>query len=57
MCSQFEGKCEREAIDLSSSVVKLIGAQWMIALYEHFKRRPEIVRNGFKDIIANLDHD
>ena len=57
VCSQFEGKCERGAIALILSVMKLIGGQWMISLYEHFKRKPEIVRNGFQDIIAYLGHE
>ena len=50
ICSQFKGDSEKSPIDTRLSVVKPLGAQWMISLYEHFKGKPDIICNGFKDI-------
>ena len=30
-------------------MVKPLGAQWMIALYDYFQSKPEIAVNGFKE--------
>ena len=30
------------------SVVKPVGAKWMLKLYDYFKAHPEIIQNGFK---------
>lgn len=35
-------------IDLKLSTVKPLGAKWLIELYDYFKKRPEIIINGFK---------
>ena len=35
-------------VDLRLSVMKPIGAQWMVKLYHYFKSKPEIITNGFK---------
>ena len=35
-------------LDLRLSVMKPIGAQWMVKLYQYFKSKPEIITNGFK---------
>ena len=32
------------------SIVKPLGAQWMIKLYDYMKSKPEIVHNGFKAV-------
>ena len=37
-------------VDLRLSVVKPLGAQWMIKLYNYFKSKPEIIQNGFKAV-------
>ena len=38
-----------QSIDLRLSVVKPLGARWMISLYDYFKAKPEIIKNGFKE--------
>lgn len=38
-----------KSVDLRLSIVKPLGAQWMIALYDYFKSKPEIAKNGFKE--------
>ena len=35
-------------VDLKLSIVKPLGAQWMIELYNHLKSHPEIIQNGFR---------
>jgi len=37
-------------VDLRLSVIKPIGAQWMIELYYYFKDHPQIIINGFKEV-------
>lgn len=39
-----------EPVDLRLSVVKPIGAQWMVELYEYLKGHPNIIINGFKSV-------
>ena len=55
VCSQFRGDSEKSPFDTRLSVVKPLGTQWMISLYEHFKGKPDIICNGFKDIKEYLD--
>ena len=55
VCSQFQGKSEKSAIDIRASVVKPLGAEWMKALFDYFKGGPEIIRNGFKEIKTYLN--
>ena len=38
---------KKEPVDLRASVVKLLGAQCMVELYDYFKGKPDIIRNGF----------
>lgn len=52
VCSQFQGKSEKCPID---TVVKPLGAEWMKALFDYFKGKPEIICNGFKEIKSYLD--
>ena len=54
VCSQFQSG-ERIQIDLRMSVVKPLGLQWMIGLYDYLKSKPDIIQNGFKDIKDYLD--
>ena len=47
-----------QPVDLKLSVVKPIGAQWMIDIYDYLKGCPNIITNGFKhlgisDILAS----
>ena len=38
-----------KSVDLRLSIIKPLGARWMIALYDYFKSKPEIAKNGFKE--------
>ena len=56
ICNQLhQGVNPVKSVDLRLSIVKPLGAQWMIALYDYFKSKPEIAKNGFKEagIIIN----
>ena len=35
-------------VDLKLSIMKPLGAQWMIKQYNYLKSKPDIVQNGFK---------
>ena len=48
ICKQLDGGGETVPIDLRLSVVKPLGAKWMVKLYDYLKSKPEIVQNGFK---------
>ena len=37
-------------VDLRFSVIKPIGAQWVIELYNYLKEHPNIISNGFKHV-------
>ena len=39
-----------QPVDLRLSVVKPIGAQWVIELYDYLKGHPNIISNGFKHV-------
>ena len=43
----LDGK-KAEPVDLRMSVVKPLGAKWMLNLHGYFKAHPEIIQNGFK---------
>lgn len=45
--SQFQ-KGQVELIDLRMSIVKPLGAKWMVNLYDYLQSKPEIVHNGFR---------
>ena len=40
-------------VDLRLSVVKPLGAQWMMKLYDYLKSKPEIIENGFRAVGIN----
>ena len=46
IASQLE---EARPVDLKLSTMKPIGAKWMIQLFDYFKTKPEIIKNGFKE--------
>ena len=50
ICQQLEEKTDVTPVDLRLSVVKPLGAQWMIQLYDYLKSKPEIVQNGFRAV-------
>lgn len=48
LCKKIsEGKSDEHLVDLKMNVVKPLSAHWLIALYEHMKSKPEIIKNGF----------
>ena len=38
-----------QSIDLRLSMVKPLGARWVISLFDYFKAKPDIIKNGFKE--------
>ena len=48
VCSVFINK-EKTLTDLRLSIVKPLGAKWMVDLYNYIKQKPKIVHNGFKE--------
>lgn len=50
ICRQLcHGVKSAKSVDLRLSIVKPLGARWMIALYDYFKSKPQIAKNGFKE--------
>ena len=50
ICQQLHrGIKPAKAIDLRLSIMKTLGAQWMIGLYNYLKSKPDISKNGFKE--------
>ena len=39
-----------QPVDMRLSIVKPIGAKWMIAMSDYIKSRPEMIINGFKNV-------
>ena len=37
-----------ETVDLAVSIVKSLGAKWLIEMYDYFLQKPEIIINGFQ---------
>ena len=50
ICQHLQDKTYVTPVDLRLSVVKPLGAQWMIQLYEYMKSKPDIVQNGFRAV-------
>ena len=49
ICKQLHGnKSATLPVDLWMSIVKPLGAKWMIRLYDYMKSKPDITRNGFQ---------
>ena len=46
ICSSLKGDEYEPTVDLQMSVVKSLGAQWLI---DYMKSRPDIISNGFRD--------
>ena len=49
VCTQLDGKLEKETINLRLSIMKLLGARWVIELCDYLKGKPDIIKNGFKE--------
>ena len=50
ICQQLQEKTDVTPVDLRLSVVKPLGAQWMIELYVYLKSKPKIIQNGFRAV-------
>ena len=48
VCSQLDGHAESKGVDLRLSVLKPLGAAWIVSLHRYIKESPSIVQNGFK---------
>ena len=35
-------------VDLRMSIMKPLGARWLVSLYDYLKEHPSIIENGFK---------
>ena len=49
VCAQLERKTPKEPVNLRSSVLKTLGATWMVEMYDFLKSKLGIIRNGFKE--------
>ena len=48
VCGQLEGQLPKQQVDLRMSVMKPLGAKWMVEFFDYFKTKPAIVSNSFK---------
>jgi len=48
VCEQLKGTAVKQPVDLRLSVVKSLGAKWMVGFYDYMQTKPEIVVNGFR---------
>ena len=54
VCRQFQGVDPKKPVDLRLTILKPLGAEWMIALHNYLKNNPAIIQNGFNFIIKYL---
>ena len=57
ICDQLKAGDANKFVDLKLSIMKPLGAKWMVSMYDYFLSKPEIIRNGFKGagMIINRD--
>ena len=48
VASQKRGEKPVEPVDLRLSIMKPLGAQWLVKLYDHFKAKSSVIYNGFR---------
>lgn len=53
VCTQLDKGNEIEPLNLS--VVKPLGTKWMIQLFDHFKGCPDVIKNGFEQLVSLLE--
>ena len=46
--NQHQGKVDKKPVDLRLSIVKRLGAGWMIHLYDYLKTKPDMICDAFK---------
>ena len=49
VCLQLQQNGKQSPIDLILNIVKSLGAQWMVQLYDYLKGKPDTIRNGSKE--------
>ena len=49
LCSQLQDESETQPVDLKLSTVKPLSAGWIESMYNYFKTKPELIKNGFKE--------
>lgn len=59
-CQLQEGS-EVIPIDLKLTTIKPLSASWLVSLYDYFKNKPNLIRNGFKeagiiDCLSSTNH-
>ena len=42
VCAQLQGKIDK-------SIVKPLGAKWMVNFYNYIQTKPDVVQNGFRE--------
>ena len=48
ICQQLQtGKENVQPVDRRTSIVKPLGAKWMMGLYNYMKSKPDIIKNGY----------
>ena len=45
---QRKGQVEDKSIDLRLSIMKPLGARWMVDVYNHIKSKPDMIKGAFK---------
>jgi hypothetical protein len=48
MLKQLDEGADPKPVDLRSSLMKPLGARWLISLYDYLKEHNSIIVNGFK---------
>ncbi len=58
ICQQIRKGMEKavQPVDLRMSIVKPLGAKWMISLYDYMKSKPDIIKNGFRQAGIVIQH-
>ena len=49
VCAQLQGKVDKKPVDLRLSIVKPLGAKWMVNFYNYIQTKPDVVKNGFRE--------
>ena len=49
VCTQLQSKVDKQPVNLRLSVVKPLGAKWMVNFYNYIQTKPGLVQNGFRE--------
>lgn len=49
VCTQLQSKVDKQPVDLRLSVVKPLGAKWMVNFYNYIQTKPGLVQNEFRE--------